>query len=93
MDKGGAPVGNTNAQKGRRFYRILEGVSAEEGHKRLIAAAHALLDKGAAGDLRAIETLRDTLDGKPKQVSELDEPTRDLVRTLVAKFHASGTSD
>ena len=66
----GAPLGNTNAHKGRRFNAILERISAEEKYKSLEQAARNLLDQAAAkkNSLRAIEVLRDTVDGKPAQV-------------------------
>ena len=66
----GAPFGNTNAHKGRRFNAILERISAEEEYKSLEQAARNLLSQASAkkNSLRAIEVLRDTVDGRPAQM-------------------------
>ena len=65
----GAPIGNQNAHKGRRFKAILERISAEEEYKSLEQAARNLLNQASAkkNSLRAIEVLRDTVDGRPAQ--------------------------
>lgn len=66
MRSGGQP-GNTNAAKGKRFYAIAERLSAEEKYKSIEAAVRQMFEKAADGDLKAIEMLRDTFDGKPAQ--------------------------
>lgn len=67
MRTAGAPLGNQNAAKGRRFAAIAERVAASEKYVRLEGAVIALFDKAKSGDLKAIEIVRDTFDGKPAQ--------------------------
>ena len=67
MRTAGAPIGNQNAAKGRRFAAIAERVAAEKKYKQLEGAVIALFDKASNGDLKAIEIVRDTFDGKPAQ--------------------------
>ena len=62
-----APLGNQNAAKGRRFAAIAERIAAAEKYAALEGAIHALFGKAKAGDLKAIEIVRDTFDGKPAQ--------------------------
>lgn len=63
----GAPIGNTNAAKHRRFYAALERAIAQDDGKRLRSAAEKLLDLASEGEPWAVKELRDTLDGKPAQ--------------------------
>jgi hypothetical protein len=64
----GAPIGNSNASKeNRRWAETLNRAIAQDDSKRLRAAAEALLDQAAKGDLPAIRELADRLDGKPHQ--------------------------
>lgn len=72
MAKRGAPKGNTNAQKGKLIEDLLRKVSVQEDHKRIADGLSAILDKAAAGDLRCVEFIRDTFDGKPAQAVDLD---------------------
>lgn len=67
MATSGGQPGNQNAAKARRFYAIAERISAEQKYAQIEAAVRAMFDKAAAGDLKAIEMVRDTFDGKPAQ--------------------------
>jgi len=68
---GGAPEGNNNAAKGRRWAiaieKALELRSKSDQQKALVELAGKLLDKCAEGDLQALKELGDRLDGKPSQ--------------------------
>lgn len=78
--KGGAPRGNQNAAKGKRWREaVLRALS--RAHKSvdggLDVAADKLVALAAEGDKWAIDHIADRLDGKPKQESivtgEMDE--------------------
>lgn len=63
----GAPIGNQNAKKGKLIEDLLRKVCVQEDNKRISTALNAILDKAAEGDLRCMEFVRDTFDGKPAQ--------------------------
>lgn len=63
----GAPLGNQNAAKSRKFEQAVTRALTQEDGKRLRDAAEKVLDLAAAGERWACEMLRDTLDGKPAQ--------------------------
>lgn len=71
----GAPVGNTNAHKGRRWRdaidRALEKKSRGEQQQALDECAAALIDKCLEGDMTALKELGDRLDGKSVQAVNL----------------------
>jgi len=76
---GGAPAKNDNAGKRRLFERtVLRALTQDDG-VRLRAAAERLLDLAASGERWAVECLRDTLDGKPKQAIDIDVTNRSVV--------------
>ena len=70
----GAPLGNTNAKKGKPWQEAIE--RALEIHKpadrreRLEALAASLVAKAMEGDMAALKEIGDRLDGKPKQQIE-----------------------
>jgi len=74
-----APEGNRNAAKSRLFEQALvraikqRDIKAGDG-ETLRKAVEALIDKAAEGDMAAIRELRDTLDGKPRQQTEIIGP-------------------
>lgn len=71
MASRGAPIGNQNAKKGKLIEDLLRKVCVQEDNKRISAALSAILDKAAEGDLRCLEFVRDTFDGKPAQSVDL----------------------
>lgn len=77
-----APIGNQNAAKSRRFEQALERAIAQDDGKRLRKAAEQLLDLAAAGEAWAVKELRDTLDGKPKQQTELTGAEGGPIKTV-----------
>lgn len=77
-----APLGNHNAKKGKLIEDLLRKVCVQEDNKRISQALSAILDKAADGDLRCVEFIRDTFDGKPAQaiIGEEDNPLKLITR-------------
>lgn len=71
MSGRGAPEGNQNAKKGKLFHDELRKALIQDDLRRLRAGIEVLMDKAAEGDRFAIELIRDTMDGKPKQQMEV----------------------
>lgn len=71
----GAPLGNQNAAKGRKFRaavdRALEEKSRVLGKEALDEVCRVLIDQALAGEQWAIQQLGDRLDGKPGQALEV----------------------
>lgn len=69
--KAGAPKGNNNAGKGRRWLSAIERALDKRSKRDQIEAldelAEQLLNKCAEGDLGALKELGDRLDGKAAQ--------------------------
>lgn len=67
----GAPVGNTNAVKAKRWTqaidRALEARSKRDGIEALDDLAERLLKNCEMGDMAALKELGDRLEGKPMQ--------------------------
>ncbi len=63
----GAPVGNDHAKKAKVFFDAVRKACVQEDWKRLHDGVDQLLNKAAEGERWALEMLRDTTDGKPKQ--------------------------
>jgi hypothetical protein len=99
MARVGAPIGNQNGAKSRRFEQAVERALLADDGKRLRAAAEKLLDLAAEGEKWAVEILRDTLDGKPSQsvsvdltrrtVGDMDDPA---LAGIVASSGSSGVA-
>jgi len=66
----GAPLGNTNAAKGKMFYDQLRKIAVQEPH-RLRAVAETLFSAAEDGEPWAVKELIDRFDGKPTQQTEL----------------------
>jgi hypothetical protein len=65
----GAPTGNQNASKGKRFASVLE--KRIEELKAMDGIVDALITKALEGDMPAIKEVADRLDGKPRQQVDL----------------------
>lgn len=96
---GGAPKQNDNAGKRRLFEHTVRRALTQDDGKRLRQAAETLLDLAANGERWAVECLRDTLDGRPKQSVDIDVTNRSVVDLddtslagLVAASRSSGTA-
>lgn len=70
-----APIGNTNAQKGRMWNSAIKSALEERSKGDQMAAlrelAGVLLDNCAEGDMQALKELGDRLDGKAAQALAL----------------------
>jgi hypothetical protein len=68
----GAPVGNQNAVKAKRWSqaidRALEKRSKAAGIEALDELAEKLLQRAEEGDLTALKELGDRMEGKPAQI-------------------------
>jgi hypothetical protein len=82
----GAPAGNINALKDKRWYEALDRAIKQDEGKRLRAAAEKLLDLAADGEAWAVKELGDRLDGKPKQQTEISGPDGGPVDVRVGKI-------
>ena len=73
---GGAPLGNTNAVKGKRWAnaidKALENRCKSDGQTALVALAEAMLTAAENGEGWALKELGDRLDGKPAQTNILE---------------------
>lgn len=72
----GAPKGNNNAVKGKRWLNAIEKALKEreskaEQQEALVELAGKLLDECAAGNLQALQELGNRLDGKPSQTIDM----------------------
>lgn len=78
----GAPVGNLNASKSKRWYEALDRAIKQDEGQRLRMAAEKLLDLAASGESWAVRELGDRLDGKPTQQTELSGPNGGAIETV-----------
>jgi hypothetical protein len=70
----GAPEGNKNGQKARVVYGALMRAIAQDDYQRLRDGIEKVLEMAAAGERWALEFIRDTADGKPRQAIEHSGP-------------------
>lgn len=88
----GAPAGNLNAAKEKRWFEALNRAIVQDEGKRLRAAAEKLLEEAANGQAWAIRELGDRLDGKAVQQQEISGPNGgDIPHSLSVKFVGSGS--
>ena len=65
-----APIGNTNAVKGKMFYDKLRKRLTQEPH-RLERIVNELITQAEAGEAWAVKEVIDRLDGKAVQTTEM----------------------
>jgi hypothetical protein len=65
-----APIGNTNAVKGKMFYDKLRKVLVQEPH-RLEIIVNQLITQAETGEAWAVKEVIDRLDGKAVQTTEM----------------------
>jgi hypothetical protein len=65
-----APIGNTNAVKGKMFYDKLRRRLTQEPH-RLERIVNELITQAEAGESWAVKEVIDRLDGKAVQTTEM----------------------
>ena len=81
----GAPLGNTNALKGKIWNDTLRKAIVQDDRNRLWRAAQSLLDQASQGEQWAIKELADRLDGKSAQ-SNMLESNGGTVTELVVRW-------
>ena len=87
----GAPVGNQNAAKGKKWKaaldRALEAKSRVLGKEALDECAAVLIDQALAGEQWALRELGDRYDGKPSQALDIgSDPDRPLINKVVREI-------
>ena len=85
-DMSGAPIGNSNAQKGRMWNEALRKAIAQDDGKRLRASIEKLLNLASNGEPWAIKELADRLDGRPKQTNVLEASDESELKTIKIVF-------
>jgi len=93
VDKGGAPIGNDNAKKGKMFYDQLRKVLVQNDQFKLRKISDQLVDMAIKGEAWAIKEVMDRMDGKPVATQELSGPDGALLKTgftLVFEEPANG---
>ena len=70
MPVGGQP-GNSNAAKSKAFHDVMRKACLAEDFTRVHKGIQKVLDAVADGEEWALLLVRDTLDGKPKQQTEI----------------------
>jgi hypothetical protein len=76
--------GNKLGAKSRDFEKTLRRAIEQDDWRRVRAGVEKLLDQFAAGEAWALQMVRDTLDGKPKQqIEAVDDEGRPLSIALV----------
>jgi len=92
----GAPVGNTNGAKAKRWQKAIERALARSGgdiDAGLNPIADRLIAAATAGDKDAIREIGDRLDGKPKQSVDVDLTSRTVVDLDDAQLAGIVTAD
>lgn len=80
----GAPIGNTNAAKGKVWKAAIERALDKRGKSRADALADLagkLLDKAEEGDIAALRELADRMDGKA--VQQIDAEFRGSLTSVI----------
>ena len=73
-DKGGAPLGNDNAKKGKLFYDQLRRVLVQDDQLKLRKVSEKLVDAAIKGEPWAVKEIMDRMDGKPIDIQEIQGP-------------------
>jgi hypothetical protein len=93
VDKGGAPLCNDNAKKGKMFYDQLRKVLVQNDQFKLRKISDQLVDMAIKGEAWAIKEVIDRMDGKPVAIQELSGPDGATLKTgftLVFEEPANG---
>lgn len=75
MGKRGAPLGNENAAKPKRWTSAIERALQKRGSAKIDALdeiADKLLELAKAGEMQALKELGDRLDGRPHQTLDAE---------------------
>jgi hypothetical protein len=88
----GAPLGNQNYLKGRRWRDAIERALAKRttasgGIEALDELAEKLLGLADQSDIQALKEIADRLDGKPSQAIDLgSDPDRPVVQKVIREI-------
>jgi hypothetical protein len=88
----GAPLGNQNYLKGRRWRDAIERALAKRttasgGIEALDELAEKLLSLADQSDIQALKEIADRLDGKPSQAIDLgSDPDRPVVQKVIREI-------
>jgi hypothetical protein len=94
-DKGGAPLGNDNAKKGKMFYDQLRKILVQNDQHKLRKISEKLAEAAEDGEPWAIKEIMDRMDGKPVAIQELQGPDGSQLKTgftLVFEEPANGNN-
>jgi len=83
VDKGGAPIGNQNAKKGKLFTEALRKVLIQNDHLKLRQVTEKLVDAAIEGEPWAVKEVIDRMDGKAVAIQELQGPNGAELKTAV----------
>jgi len=78
MAERGAPIGNQNAAKGKRWTLALEQAMAKmdesriDGWTTMQLLAQRLVNEAMSGDIAALKEIGDRFEGKPKQQLDIE---------------------
>jgi hypothetical protein len=85
--KRGAPVGNNNAGKGRQVSAMIEAALNDNNRAKLREGVQKVADAFAAGEVWAINTVLDRLEGKPHQSTTIsgdsDAPLFQIIERVI----------
>jgi|Hof3ISUMetaT_23_FD_contig_21_1230893_length_437_multi_3_in_0_out_0_1 hypothetical protein len=89
-----APVGNSNAKKGKEWFDALRKECVQRG--ALAKIAKVLVDKAEAGEQWAVQEVANRFDGKPAQAVELSGadggPVESVSRIELVAMSGNGNS-
>lgn len=94
----GAPVGNSNAAKGKQWAeavkRAIRTKYGKEWDEALHDLAARLVEAADKGDMQALKEVGDRIDGKPKQqIETTGEDGGPLKSSLTIEFIGSATPE
>jgi hypothetical protein len=87
-----APIGNTNAVKGKMFYDKLRKRLTQEPH-RLERIVNELITQAEAGEAWAVKEVIDRLDGKAVQTTEMQNSDGSPILSGIQVMFVKPTDD
>lgn len=91
MSQVGAPLGNSNAVKGKAWAdavkRAIRAKYGKEWEESLQELAKQLVEAAATGDLQALKEVGDRIDGKPRQqIEQMGEDGGPIQQKMTVEF-------
>lgn len=91
-----APVGNTNANKGKRFALAIDAALGKRSRRDQVEALEALADKmiemALEGDMTALREIADRIDGKPKQAIDVGGGDTPVQHRIIVDYSGKDTA-